>query len=58
MSFVIEPTSDLGSVIVHIGPGLDFRNAAEFKKVCQEQVQAGTHDFRSGTGSTTDEVMV
>ncbi len=45
MSFVIEPTSDLGSVIVRIGPGLDFRNAAEFKKVCQEQVQAGTHDF-------------
>jgi len=45
MSFVIEPTSDLGSVIIRIGPGLDFRNAAEFKKACQEQVQAGTHDF-------------
>ena len=45
MSFVIEPTGDLGSVIVRIGPGLDFRNAAEFKKACQEHVQAGTHDF-------------
>ncbi len=45
MSFVIEPTGDLGTVIVRIGPGLDFRNAAEFKKACQEQVQAGTHDF-------------
>ena len=45
MSFVIEPTSDPGSVIIRIGPGLDFRNAAEFKKVCHEQVQAGAHDF-------------
>ncbi len=45
MSFVIEPTSDPGSVIIRIGPGLDFRNAAEFKKACQEQVQAGAHDF-------------
>ena len=45
MSFVIEPTSDPRSVIIRIGPGLDFRNAAEFKKACQEQVQAGAHDF-------------
>ena len=45
MSFVIEPTSDPRSVILRIGPGLDFRNAAEFKNACQEQVQAGAHDF-------------
>jgi anti-sigma B factor antagonist len=45
MSFVIAPTSDPGSVLVRIGPGLDFRNAAEFKKVCREQVQVGAHNF-------------
>ena len=45
MSFVIAPTSDPGTVIVRIGPGLDFRNAAEFKKVCHEQVQASARSF-------------
>lgn len=45
MSFALAPTSEPGSVIVRIGPSLDFRNAAEFKKVCQEQVQAGAHNF-------------
>ena len=45
MSFAIEPTNDARSVIIRIGQGLDFRNAAEFKKVCHEQVQAGKHDF-------------
>ena len=45
MSFAIEPTSDSKTVIVRIGPGLDFRNAAEFKKVCHEQVQADVHNF-------------
>ena len=53
MSFAIAPTSDSKSVIVHIGQGLDFRNAAEFKKVCHEQVQADIHNFIldfTGTG--------
>ena len=45
MSFSIEPTNDPGTVIIHIGEGLDFRNAAEFKKVCQEQVQAAVRNF-------------
>ena len=45
MRFALDPTSDSASVIVRIGQGLDFRNAAEFKKVCHEQVQAGTNNF-------------
>jgi len=45
MSFVLEPTSDQESVIVHIGKALDFRNAAEFKTVCQEKVREGIRNF-------------
>ena len=45
MHFAIEPTNDPGTVIIHIGKGLDFRNAAEFKKACQEQVQAAVSNF-------------
>ena len=45
MSFAIDPTSDSTSVIVRIGQSLDFRNTAEFKKVCHEQVQAGANNF-------------
>ncbi len=53
MSFVLEPTNDHESVVVHIGKALDFRNAAEFKTVCQEMVRKGARKFIlefSGTG--------
>ncbi len=43
MSFVLEPTDE--SVIVRIGKALDFRNAAEFKTVCQEKVLKGVRNF-------------
>ncbi len=45
MSFVLEPTNDHKSVIVRIWKALDFRNAAEFKTVCQEKVQEGARNF-------------
>ena len=45
MSFVLEPTNDPGTLILHIGDGLDFRNADAFRQVCQEQVQAAVHSF-------------
>ena len=45
MSFVLEPTNDPESVIVRIGKALDFRNAAEFKTVCKENVQEGARNF-------------
>ena len=45
MSFVLEPTNDHESVVVHIGKALDFRNAAEFKTVCQEKVREGARNF-------------
>ncbi len=45
MSFVLEPTNDHESVIVRIGKALDFRNAAEFKTVCQEKVLKGARNF-------------
>ena len=45
MSFSLEPTQDPGTVIVRIGKVLDFRNAAEFKKICQEQSRAGADNF-------------
>ena len=45
MSFVLEPTNDHKSVIVRIWKALDFRNAAEFKTVCQEKVREGARNF-------------
>ncbi len=45
MSFVLETTNDPESVIVRIGKALDFRNAAEFKTVCQEKVREGSRNF-------------
>ena len=45
MSFVLESANDHESVIVRIGKVLDFRNAAEFKTVCQEKVRDGTRNF-------------
>ncbi len=50
----VEPTNDHESVIVRIGKALDFRNAAEFKAVCQEKVREGARNFIldfSGTGA-------
>lgn len=44
MSFSIEPCNH-ESVIVRIGKALDFRNAAEFKTTCQEQVRSGVRNF-------------
>ena len=44
MSFIIEP-SNQETVIVKIGKALDFRNAAEFKTTCQDQVQSGARNF-------------
>jgi anti-sigma B factor antagonist len=44
MSFAIESTTD-ETVVVRIGKALDFRNAAEFKNACQEQVNGGARNF-------------
>ena len=44
MSFTVQPYND-ETVIVQVGKALDFRNAADFKSVCQEQVQAGVRNF-------------
>lgn len=49
MSFVFEPATDnvkaRQSFVVHIGTMLDFRNADQFKQICQEKVRAGARDF-------------
>lgn len=44
MSFSIEPVTQ-ETVNVKIGKALDFRNAADFKTTCQEQVQSGARNF-------------
>ena len=44
MSFSVQPYND-ETVIVQVGKALDFRNASDFKNVCQEQVQAGIRNF-------------
>lgn len=44
MSFAIEPQSQ-ETVVIRIGKALDFRNAAEFKNICQEQVRSGALNF-------------
>lgn len=44
MSFLLEPYNQ-DTVIVKIGKALDFRNAAEFKTTCQEQVRGGMRNF-------------
>jgi anti-sigma B factor antagonist len=44
MSFAIESTTD-ETVVVRIGKALDFRNAAEFKSACQDQVNSGARNF-------------
>jgi len=44
MNFTVEPCTQ-ETAIVRIGKALDFRNAAEFKTTCQEQVRAGVRNF-------------
>ncbi len=44
MNFSIEPVTQ-ETVTVKIGKALDFRNAADFKTTCQEQVQSGARNF-------------
>lgn len=42
--FQVDSLAD-GVVAVRIGGALDFRNASEFKRVCQDQIDAGTSTF-------------
>ena len=44
MSFTVEPFNEK-SAVVRVGEALDFRNADEFKSLCQEHVQSGTQNF-------------
>lgn len=44
MSFTLE-SENQETAIVKIGKALDFRNAAEFKSTCQEQVRSGIRNF-------------
>lgn len=44
MSFSLE-SENQETVTVKIGKALDFRNAAEFKSTCQEQVRSGVRNF-------------
>ena len=44
MTFSIEPWTD-HTVVVHVGKALDFRNAANFKAACQDQVKDGVRNF-------------
>lgn len=44
MSFTLESDSP-ETVVVKVGKALDFRNAAEFKSTCQEQVRSGARNF-------------
>ena len=44
MSFTVEHQSDHIAVI-RIGQALDFRNAADFKALCQEEVDDGMRNF-------------
>lgn len=44
MSFTLE-SENQETVVVKIGKALDFRNAAEFKSTCQDQVRSGVRNF-------------
>ena len=44
MTFTVEPR-EKSTTIVKIGKALDFRNAADFKATCQEQVDNGARNF-------------
>ena len=43
-SFSVDPVNDRLTVI-RVGNALDFRNAAEFKEACKQQVEAGAQNF-------------
>jgi len=52
MSITIQNVA-ADTAVVCIGKALDFRNAADFKKACQSQIDSGTRSFVldfSGTG--------
>ena len=52
MSFIAEPAGP-GAAVVRVGKALDFRNAADFKACCQQQIERGVHSFIldfTGTG--------
>lgn len=52
MSFPVQ-TAPPDIAVVRVGKALDFRNAADFKAVCQNHVKTGTRNFIldfSGTG--------
>lgn len=52
MTFPIQ-TAPPDVAVVRVGKALDFRNAADFKTECQEQIKSGTRNFIldfSGTG--------
>ncbi len=34
-----------GLAVIRVGKALDFRNASDFKVLCQEYLQQGTHNF-------------
>lgn len=44
MSFELSVVNE-ETTVVQIGKALDFRNAAEFKKVCQDRVRDGSRNF-------------
>lgn len=44
MTFSIDSWTD-HTVVVHVGKALDFRNAANFKAACQDQVKDGVRNF-------------
>ncbi len=44
MSFTVQVITD-DTVVVRIGPNLDFRTASDFKAVYQDQIGTGTRNF-------------
>ncbi len=44
MNFQIEPSTQ-ETLVVKIDKALDFRNAADFKTLCQDQVRSGARNF-------------
>ena len=44
MSFTVEPAGD-AAALVSVGKALDFRNAAAFKQLCQEEIGRGRRHF-------------
>ncbi len=44
MSFTVESNGQ-STTVINVGEALDFRNASEFKSLCQEQVDGGARNF-------------